>query len=152
MKYALIHSLRTRKPKIKQWWSSSLGNKLSPFGQVPHQHMNTEIVRAEQVFVSPQESSRQSTKVTTKIKLTTMPLIGQLKCFLNSWKMLTRDQDILSVVEGYKIPFPTEPHQKKLSNKGNCLSASKRSEERFSEKFIPSWETRWGLSHSNQPI
>ena len=50
MKYALIHSLRTRKPKIKQWWSSSLGNKLSPFDQVPHQHMNTEIMRAEQVL------------------------------------------------------------------------------------------------------
>ena len=44
----------------------------------------------------------------------TVPLAGQLKHFLYSWKMFTRNQDILSVVEGYKIRFSTKPHQKKF--------------------------------------
>lgn len=40
------------------------------------------------------------------------PLVGQLKHFLNSWEMLTRDQDILSVEEEHKVPFFRKPHQK----------------------------------------
>ena len=43
-----------------------------------------------------------------------VPLAGQLKLFLNSPKMLTWNQEILYAVEGYKIPFATKPHQKKI--------------------------------------
>ena len=40
----------------------------------------------------------------------------RLKHILNSWKMLTRDQGILSVV-GYKIPFSTRARLKKKNMK-----------------------------------
>ena len=43
-----------------------------------------------------------------------VPLARRLKHFLSSWKTLAKDQNILSIVEGYKIPFNTVPHQEKV--------------------------------------
>ena len=40
-----------------------------------------------------------------------VPLAGRLRHFLASWKLLTRDPVILSVIEGYQIPFLCSPHQ-----------------------------------------
>ena len=34
-----------------------------------------------------------------------VPLADRLRYFLTAWKKLTHDQEILSVVGGYKIPF-----------------------------------------------
>ena len=44
-----------------------------------------------------------------------VPLVGHLKHFLSSWKKLIKDQDILSVVKCYKIPFIMAPYQKKIA-------------------------------------
>ena len=49
------------------------------------------------------------------------PLVGQLKHFLNSWEMLTRDQDILSVEEEHKVPFFRKPHQKIIPGNINMI-------------------------------
>ena len=99
-----------------------------------------------------------------------VPYAGRIMCFLNSSKMLTRDQGIFSTKEGYKITSPTKSHHKKNAtkyphesstgksggygnfgdaDKGSYNSVSERSEESFSNQFIPSWETRWELSPSN---
>ena len=88
---------------------------------------------------------------------------------LNSWKMLTRDQGILSV--GYKIPVSIRAHQKKNTmkypydcstgeiggygnfrdaDKGSYLSGLEGSKERFSEQYISCWGTRLVLSPSYQ--
>ena len=42
-----------------------------------------------------------------------VPLAGRLKHFLLQWQKLTRDPQILSIVEGIKIPFLSKPFQGK---------------------------------------
>ena len=42
-----------------------------------------------------------------------VPLAGHLKAFLSSWKKLIKDQEILPVVKGYKMPFITALYQDK---------------------------------------
>ena len=42
-----------------------------------------------------------------------VPLAGHLKDFLSSWKKLIKDQEILPVVKGYKMPFITALYQDK---------------------------------------
>ena len=49
------------------------------------------------------------------------PLVGQLKHFLNSWEMLTKDQDILSVEEEHKVPFSGKLHQKIIPGNINMI-------------------------------
>ena len=41
-----------------------------------------------------------------------IPLAGRLKHFLKNWQILTQDPEILNIVQGYRIPFLTEPKQK----------------------------------------
>ena len=43
-----------------------------------------------------------------------IPLAGRLKHFLPAWGKLSADREILSMVEGLKIPFISEPFQKKV--------------------------------------
>ena len=43
-----------------------------------------------------------------------LKLAGRLSQFLMNWKKLTQNQEILSIVEGYQIPFLKEPVQSKL--------------------------------------
>ena len=45
--------------------------------------------------------------------LSITPLAVRLPHYSNEWKTLAKDQEILSVVNGYKIPFLTIPHQVK---------------------------------------
>lgn len=40
-----------------------------------------------------------------------VPLAGRLKHFSSAWEKVTKDQEILSIVEGYKIPLITPPVQ-----------------------------------------
>ena len=40
-----------------------------------------------------------------------IPLAGRLKYFQKNWKVLTQDPKILSIVEGYDIPFVEKPYQ-----------------------------------------
>ena len=39
---------------------------------------------------------------------------GRIKHFLDSWEVVTQNQDILSVVQGFKIPFHSTPRQRFL--------------------------------------
>ena len=43
-----------------------------------------------------------------------VPLAGRLKHFKKNWEVLTQDPQVLSIVEGYKIPFTEEPIQFQL--------------------------------------
>ena len=45
-----------------------------------------------------------------------LPVAGRLKHFQENWKKLTSNHQILELVEGYKIPFPSEPKQTKPPN------------------------------------
>lgn len=55
--------------------------------------------------------------------------------FLSSWKRLTKDQDILSVVEVYKIPFITAPNQEIIRQNIHMIPAQeKQGDKEISEK------------------
>ena len=41
------------------------------------------------------------------------PLAGRISHFMKNWEILTKDQNILDIVAGYKIPFLSHPVQKK---------------------------------------
>ena len=43
-----------------------------------------------------------------------MPLAGRLKHFEEAWKILTKDSEILGLVEEYKVPFNKNPVQQKI--------------------------------------
>ena len=47
------------------------------------------------------------------LKIPTVPLAGRLVQFLGSWEKLTKDQNILQIVQGYRIPFLCRPKQKR---------------------------------------
>ena len=49
-------------------------------------------------------------------KIPNVQLAGKLKNFIENWKILTNDTEILSLVEGYKIPFHEIPYQKNIPN------------------------------------
>ena len=46
-------------------------------------------------------------------ELLNVPLTGRLKYFQTNWEILTQDDNILSIVKRYKIPFLEEPYQKR---------------------------------------
>ena len=47
----------------------------------------------------------------SKMTVPICPLTGRLKYFLPTWRPLTKDQSVLSLVEGFKIPLLKEPKQ-----------------------------------------
>ena len=49
-------------------------------------------------------------------KIPNVQLAGRLKNFIENWKILTNDTEILSLVEGYTIPFHKIPQQKNIPN------------------------------------
>ena len=49
-------------------------------------------------------------------KIPNVQLVGRLKNFIENWKILTNDTEILSLVEGYTIPFHEIPLQKNIPN------------------------------------
>ena len=49
-------------------------------------------------------------------KIPNVQLAGRLKNFIENWKILTNDTEILSLVEGYTIPFHEILQQKNISN------------------------------------
>ena len=49
-------------------------------------------------------------------KAVNIPPAGRISHFLVNWPKLTLNQDILSVVKGYKIPFIKIPFQRKIPN------------------------------------
>ena len=51
-------------------------------------------------------------KLFCNLKIPAVPLAGRLVHFLGSWEKLTKDQNILQIVKGYRIPFLCRPKQK----------------------------------------
>ena len=49
----------------------------------------------------------------SKQKIPNCPLAGRIKEFLPAWKLLTKDQELLALVEGYQIPFVKDPVKEK---------------------------------------
>ena len=52
-------------------------------------------------------------KLFSKQKIPKCALAGRIKEFLPAWKLLTKDQELLALVEGYQIPLLIEPVQEK---------------------------------------
>ena len=52
-------------------------------------------------------------KVFCSLKVPTVTLVGRLVHFLGSWEKLIKDQNILQIVKGYRIPFLCRPKQKR---------------------------------------
>ena len=46
-------------------------------------------------------------------KIVQAPLAGRIKFFLQNWQQVTRDQRILDIVKGWKIPLLTKPKQRR---------------------------------------
>ena len=55
-----------------------------------------------------------------------VPLAGRLVYFIIAWEKITQDQEILSFVKAYEIPFVNFPFQKEMPN------LTKMSKEQFS--------------------
>ena len=55
-----------------------------------------------------------------------VPLAERLAYFIAAWEKITQNQDILSIVKGYEIPFVSLPFQEKIPN------LTKMSKEQFS--------------------
>ena len=51
-------------------------------------------------------------KLFCSLKIPTVPLAARLVHLLSSWEKLTKDQNILQIVKGYRIPFFCRPKQK----------------------------------------
>ena len=49
-------------------------------------------------------------------EIPSVQLAGSLKKFIENWKILTNDTEILSLVEGYTIPFHEIPQQENIPN------------------------------------
>ena len=54
-----------------------------------------------------------------------MQLAGRLKNFIENWKILTNDTEILSLVEGYTILFHKIPRQKNIPNSSKLSQEEK---------------------------
>ena len=54
-------------------------------------------------------------KLFTK-SIVNVPLAGRLAYIIAAWEKITQDQEILSIVKGYKIPFVSLPFQEKIPN------------------------------------
>ena len=46
-----------------------------------------------------------------QVKVRQAPLAGRLKFYSENWEKLTKDVNILSIVQGFKIPFSQNPFQ-----------------------------------------
>ena len=46
-------------------------------------------------------------------------LAGRLAYFIPAWEKIDQDQEILSIVKGYEIPFVSLPFQEKIPNLTN---------------------------------
>ena len=66
------------------------------------------------------------------IKIPNVQLAGRLKNFIENWEILTKDTEILSLVEGYTIPFyeipsiENIPSSPKLNRKGSSVEGNSR--------------------------
>lgn len=47
-------------------------------------------------------------------KIPVVPLAGRFKHFIDNRKVLTYEQNILSVIKGYRIPFQSQPVKQKI--------------------------------------
>ena len=99
-----------------------------------------------------------------------VPLAGRISHFVQSWEKLTKDQEILEIVNGYKIPLLRIPVQEKNSfeytpKRKSEISSGKRDQrdvgegsnkeslatqrsacsKSISEQSFPCTEKRWGL-------
>ena len=68
----------------------------------------------EELVHSPRESHNLVKELFSKEIYPDLKLAGRLSHFLMNWKKVTQDQGILSITEGYQIPFLREPVQSKL--------------------------------------
>ena len=64
------------------------------------------------IFCSKRKESLHSNSQIS-LPVSKCALAGKIEGFLPAWKLLTKDQELLALVEGYQIPFLMEPVQEK---------------------------------------
>ena len=106
--------------------------------QVQHQMVNTFLTIQKEVpvtsnselvplikIVTPEHVHQIIRKLFTK-SIPNVPLAGRLAYFIATREKIAQDQEILSIVKGYEIPFVSLPFQQKTPN------LTKMSKEQFS--------------------
>ena len=91
-------------------------------------NINTEnlLSKEEFLYVVPVEDLKHINPCIKSLycvtKIPNVQLAGRLKMFLENWKILTNVIEILSLAEGYIIPFHEFPQQKNIANSLKILS------------------------------
>ena len=106
--------------------------------QVQHQMVNTSFIIQKEVSVTSNSELVPLKKIATlehvhpvirKLytkRIPNVPLAGRLGYFIAAWEKITQDQEILSIVKGFEVPFVSLPLQEKIPN------LTKMSKEQFS--------------------
>ena len=69
----------------------------------------------------------------SKMQIPQKLLAGRLQHFLPAWNLITKDQAVLSVIQGYKIPFKNPPVQGKHPTQSMDRSQSKLIDQEIQE-------------------
>ena len=105
--------------------------------QIQHQMVNTSFTIQKEVHVTSNSELAPLIKIATlehvhpvirksfTKSIPNVPLAERLTYFIAAWEKITQDQDI-SIVKGYEIPFVSLPFQEKIPN------LTKMSKEQFS--------------------
>ena len=106
--------------------------------QVQHQMVNTSFIIQKEASVTSNSELVPLKKIATlehvhpvirKLytkRIPNVPLAGRLGYFIAAWEKITQDQEILSIVKGFEVPFVSLPLQEKIPN------LTKMSKEQFS--------------------
>ena len=96
--------------------------------QIQHQMVNTSFTIQKEVHVTSNSELVPLIKIATlehvhsvirKLftkSIPNVPLAERLAYFIAAWEKITQNQDILSIVKGYEIPFVSLLFQEKIPN------------------------------------
>ena len=73
----------------------------------------------------------------SKQKIPKRVLAGRINKFLPAWKLLTKDQELLALVQGYQIPLLMEPVQEKAPK---VLNLNQEQQKQVDLKWGQCWE------------
>ena len=75
-----------------------------------------------------------------------IPLGGRISHFVQSWEKLTKDQEILEIVKGYKIPLLRTPVQEKNSSEYTSKRKSEISSGKRDQRNVGEGSNNEGLA------
>ena len=113
------HIAEIKKAKRRQWWFQN--RHQIPFDQLSFNRKRKAcqafwFSRKKTQYILPYASLKNVYAMGRKLfvgkTITEIPIVDCIKCFLELWKLLTKDQSIWTVVHGYKVQLLTNAHQK----------------------------------------